>query len=157
MLFGRKNSLWREVSPTGAVRDFIQVWNENPHRWRTLAVAIAMTAAMLIVFAPKTEYAPPREPEITYISTFESGRTQQQIIASNLTHEKQEQAIRAQEAKREELRRQVWEAIGRASFVDVDSLKKQAAQDEAARKQADAQIAARNQARLEEQAKAAGK
>lgn len=152
-----RNTLWRDVSPTGAVKDFAEAWNGNPYRWRTLAVAVAMTGAMLIVFAPKTERAPPPEPEITYISTFAAGRTEAQIAASNIVHQKQEDALRAEQAKREEDRKKVWAAIGRATFIDVDSIEKQAARDEAARKRADAEIVARNQARIEEQAKAAGK
>ena len=151
-----RNTLWRDVSPTGAVKGLVETWNGNPYRWRTLAVAIAMTASMVLLFAPKTEHAPPAEPEITYISTFEPGRTHAQIVASNIEHQKEQDAIRAQEAQADQVRKDAWAAIGRATFVDVDSLKKQAAEQAAAKKKADAEIAARNMARLKEQAGAAG-
>jgi hypothetical protein len=151
-----RNTLWRDASPVGAVKDFAVVWKSNPYRWRTLAVAIAMTAGMIILFAPKTEHAPPAKPEITYISTFEAGRTREQIIASNLAHQKAEDAIRAQQAQADEVRKEAWEAIGRATFVDVDALKKQAAEQAAAKKKADEETAARNMARWKEQSGAAG-
>lgn len=150
-----RNTLWQDVSPTGAVRDLIEAWKSNPYRWRTLAVAIAMSAAMLIVFAPKTEYAPPAEPEITYITTFAPGRTHAEIVASNIAHQKQEDALRAQEAQVEQDRRKVWEAIGRATFIDVDAMKKKADEEAAAKKKADAELVARNAARLKEQSSAA--
>jgi hypothetical protein len=152
-----RNSLWRDASPTGAVKDFVQVWNENPFRWRTLAAATAMTAGLMYIAVPKTERAPMPEPQIIPITTFASGRTLDQIQASNIEHQKQEDVIRAQDEKRAQLNRQAWEAIGRATFIDVDSIKKKAAADEAAKKKADEAIVAQNQARLEEQAAAAGK
>jgi hypothetical protein len=152
-----RNSLWRDASPTGAVKDFVQVWNENPFRWRTLAVATAMTAGLMYIAVPKTERAPMPEPQIIPITTFAAGRTRDEIIASNIAHQKQEDAIRAQDEKRAEFNKQAWEAIGRATFIDVDSIKKKAAADEAARKKANDAIVAQNQARLEERAAAAGK
>lgn len=152
-----RNSLWRDASPTGAVKDFVQVWNGNPHRWRTLAAATAMTAGLLYIAIPQTERAPPPKPKITYISTFEAGRTKEQIIASNIAHQKVEDEIRAQEDKRAEFNKDAWEAIGRATFIDVDSMKKQAAQKEAAEKKADEERAADNMARWKEQQSAAAK
>ena len=42
-------SFFRRVSPTGAIKDFAQVWKGNPFRWRTLAVAMAMTAGLMTI------------------------------------------------------------------------------------------------------------
>jgi hypothetical protein len=152
-----RNSLWRDASPTGAIKDFAQVWSSNPYRWRVLAAAMAMTAGLMYLAIPKSERAPPVRADITYISTFESGRTRAQIIASNLASQTAVDKLSADEKARAEYRKQFWESLGRATFVDVDAMKKQAARDEAAQERADAERAARNQARIDEQAHAAGK
>lgn len=149
-------SFWTNVSPTGAIRDFAQVWKENPYRWRTLAVAMAMTAGLLIIAIPKSERVPPRPPKVTYISTFEEGRTRAQIEASNVAHQKIEDKLAAIEQKREDYRKQLYEELGRATFVDVDAMKKQIAKDKAAQKKADEARAAQNMARIEEQQDSAG-
>jgi hypothetical protein len=150
-----RNSLWQDVSPTGAISGLVEAWKSNPYRWRTLAVAIAMTASMIFLFAPATQHAPPAEPQITYISTFASGRTEAEIVASNIAHQKAEDVIRARQDEIEQDRKKAWEAIGRATFIDVDSIKKRAEAEAAAKKKADAETAARNMARWKEQQGAA--
>ena len=152
----RPMAYWRNISPTGAIRDFAEVWKGNPYRWRVLAVAMALTAGLMLAFIPKSERVPPAHPDVTYISTFEAGRTREQIMASNVEHQKIADKLIAEEKAREEYRKQLWETLGRATFVDVDSMKKQIAKEEAAQKRADAERAAQNQARIEEQAGAAG-
>ena len=49
-----RNTLWRDVSPTGAIKDFVEVWKGNRYRWRTLALALAMTGALLYIALPAT-------------------------------------------------------------------------------------------------------
>ncbi|HEX7711137.1 MAG TPA: hypothetical protein VF418_09360 [Sphingomonadaceae bacterium] len=152
-----RNTLWRDVSPTGAIKDFVEVWKGNRYRWRTLALALAMTGALLYIALPATVRAPPPHPDITYISTLDENRTRAQIMASNIAHQKAEEKVVAAEQRQAEDRKKFWEAIGRATFIDVDAIKKKAAEDAAAQKKADEQRAAENMARWKEQAGSAGK
>ena len=150
-------SFFRRVSPTGAIKDFAQVWKGNPFRWRTLAVAMAMTAGLMTIAIPKTERALPRHWNVTYVTTFDPNRSREQIMQSNLDHQKVEDKLKAIEQEREDYRRQLYEELGRATFVDVDAMKKQIAEQEAAQKKADAARAAENMARIKERAGPAGK
>jgi hypothetical protein len=120
-----KQSFWRNVTPGAAVRDFVVLWRENPYRWRVLAVSIALTSLMIYGFLPENERAPPEKAQITYISTFEPGRTDAQIVASNIANQKVKEKEAAIEAQRAEMRKQFYRELGRASGFDVDALERQ--------------------------------
>lgn len=125
MLTLGKQSFWRNVTPGTAVRDFMVLWRENPYRWRVLATSIALTGLMFYGFLPENERAPPEKPQITYISTFEPGRTDAQIVASNIENQKIKEKEAALEAERTEARKQFYRELGRASGFDVDALERQ--------------------------------
>ena len=132
---------WRKISPTGAVKDFKQVWSDNPYRWRVLAISIAATTGLLMMFIPKSERIPPGRPEVTYITTFAPGRSDAEIIASNIENQKKQDAIRAEQAKRAEFRKQMYRELGRATGLDVDEMEREIKQDEAAEKRAAEELA----------------
>ena len=129
-------SFFRKVSPTGAVKDFLEVWTGNPYRWPVLAVAMGFTTVLMVIVIPKSEIVPPDKPEITYITTFEPNRTDAQIIASNIANQKKQDKLRAEEAQQEETRKNLYRELGKATFIDTDSMEKQIAKDEAADKAA---------------------
>lgn len=119
-------SFWRRVSPRGAVSDFVEQWRRpNPYRWRILAVAIAATFSMLVILIPKSQRVEPRPPDVTWITTFAPDRTDAEIVASNIENQQRQDVIRAEEARREERRREAWRQLGRASGIDVDKLERQ--------------------------------
>ena len=119
-------SFWRNVSPGGAVGDFVNEWRRpNPYRWRVLGVSVAATFAMMVVMIPDSERIEPRPPEVTWITTFEPGRTDAEIIASNLENQKRKDERRAEAAARAERKRQAARALARASGFDPDELERQ--------------------------------
>lgn len=119
---------FRSISPRRAVRDFLDVWRgENRHRWLVLGVAVSMTGSLLAMFLPEGGRAPETPPEITWVATFAESRTQADIIASNCANQQLKDELEAQLAEREELRREAYVALGRATFVDVDKLQAEAA------------------------------
>jgi hypothetical protein len=131
MIFG-PFSFWRDVSPRGAVTDLIDEWRQpTPHRWQILGVSIAATFALMMLFLPKEQRAPPETPTITWISTFAPGRTDQEIIESNIENQHRQDAIRAFREAQEERRREIYRALGRASGMDVDALEKEFSDDAA--------------------------
>jgi len=129
MVFGPKN-FWRDVSPRGALSDLAGEWRQpTPHRWQILGVSIAATFALMMLFLPKEQRAPPEKPVVTWITTFDPNRTDQQIIESNIENQKRQDAIRALKEAQEERRREAYRALGRATGLDVDALEKEFRED----------------------------
>ena len=130
-------SFWRKISPKHAAQDFVHEWSRpNPYRWRVLGVSVAATAGIMIVAIPASERIPPRPPQIVYISTFASGRTEKEIIASNIENQRRKDEIAAREEARAELRKDLYRELGKATFVDVDAMEREIARQEAAEKAA---------------------
>lgn len=129
-------SFWKDISPTTAVKDFRQVWTENPYRWRVLAIAMAITTGLMAMIIPKSERAAPERPTVTYITAFAPGRSDDEIIASNLENMKKQEAIRADQEKRAEFRKQMYRELGRATGLDVDAMEREIAEEQAAEKRA---------------------
>lgn len=125
MLFQRK-SYWRNVSPRGAVADLIGQWRQpTPYRWPILGASIAATTLLMILFLPESERAQPRKPEVNWITTFEQGRSDEEIVGSNIENQRVQDELRAERAAREERRRENFRALGRASGFDVEELERQ--------------------------------
>ncbi|WEK45991.1 MAG: hypothetical protein P0Y56_13275 [Candidatus Andeanibacterium colombiense] len=125
-------SFFRKISPTGAVKDFVEVWTANPYRWPVLAAAMGVTLMLMIAIIPKSEIVPPDKPEITYITTLPENRSDAEIIASNKKHQLKQDELRKQEAAQEEAQKQLYRTLGKATFVDTDAMEKQIARDKAA-------------------------
>ncbi|MCB5426618.1 hypothetical protein H0274_15255 [Altererythrobacter sp. CC-YST694] len=125
-------AFWHNVSPTGAVKDFAHLWRNNPHRWPVLAVSIAGSVGLMAIIIPKSERIIPRQPEVTYITTYAAGRSDAEILASNLANQKKQDVLRAQEAEREEYRKNLYRQLGRMTGVDVDKMEREIKQEQAA-------------------------
>lgn len=122
----------RDISPRRAFRDFLAVWRgQTRHRWPVLGVAMALTGTMLTLFLPEGGRAPAVEPEITWVTTFAESRTSAEIIASNCANQALTDALEARLAEREELRKELYATLGRATFVDVDEMEAKAREEEA--------------------------
>lgn len=114
---------FRRISPKRAVTDFADHWAQpTPHRWGILGVAIASTFAIFMTFVPNSTRIEPRPPEVIFISTWADDRTDAEIIAANCANQRLKNEIEVRLAERAELRREMYVALGRATFVDVDSI-----------------------------------
>lgn len=117
----------RRVSPKRAALDFAEQWRQpTQHRWPILGVAVATTFSMFMLFIPESKRKDPERPEVIFISTWEEGRTQQQIIASNCANQQLKDELEERLAQRAELRRDMYKALGRATFIDVDAIEAEA-------------------------------
>ena len=123
-------SYWRRISPRGAVSDFIEEWRRpQPYRWQILGLAVAITFAMMVFLIPESQRIPPARPEVTYITTWQEGRTDEEIAASNAANQaRKEEAARLAE-ERQARRREAFRALGKASGFDVDELERQYSED----------------------------
>lgn len=134
----------RMISPRRAVADIVGVWRQpTEHRWGVLGVAAAATFAMFVLFIPESQRVAPEAPEVIYISTWEEGRGEAEIIASNCRNQQLKDDLEDRLAQRAEIRRDIYKALGRATFIDVDAIEAEAEQ---ARAEEEAAAAARGEA-----------
>ena len=110
-------------NPVGGIADF---WNEirrpTPYRWPVLAVSALCTFGLLFLIMREQVFAPPEPPKVSFISTFEAGRSDAEIIASNIANQKRKERREAEQAKRDEAVKDAYRALGRATGSDVDAM-----------------------------------
>lgn len=123
---------WRNVSPSGAVGDFANQWSGNPYRWRVLAVSVAATTGFMILAIPESERIEPQQPKVTYITSFAEGRSDAEILASNIANQQRKEERLAELERREERRKEIYRQLGRATGLDVDAMERQLEEEAAA-------------------------
>lgn len=124
---------FRRVSPRRAVTDLVDHWHQpTAHRWPILGVAMAITFAIFMVMIPPSQIVKPRPPQVIFISTFDEARTEAQIIATNCANEQLKRELQALLEEREEIRRDMYRVLGRATFIDVEAMEAKIAQKKAA-------------------------
>ena len=130
-------------NPTGGIVDF---WNEirrpTPYRWPVLIVSLLCTAGLLYWVVTESVLVPPEPPKVSFVSTFAEGRTDAEIIASNVANQKRRDRLRAEQAARDEKVKDAYRALGRASGMDVDAIDRRIAAEKAAEAAAAAREAA---------------
>lgn len=129
----KRSGYWKDVSPTGMVADFREVWKQAGHnRWRIAAVSAACTFGVFYLMSTQEARGPHPPPKITYISTLPAHRTDEQIMAENQENQRRKEAWAAEQARREEEVREIYKTIGRMSGMDVDKIAQDAEAERAA-------------------------
>ena len=129
----RRSGLWRDVSPTGAIGDFITIFREaGPNRWRYALLALLPPLGIFVVFAQEEMRGLPPPPKVTYITSWRADRSDAEIRASNLANQRRKERLAVEQAKREEEVRQMYRRIGELSGIDVEKVEQQAAEERAA-------------------------
>ena len=138
---------WRRVSPRGALDDLLGYWRQpTPYRWQILGLSVALTFTLMVLFVPENQRIEPRPPDVTYISTFAPGRTDDEIRASNLENQKRQDEVRAQREELEERKKELYRRLGRATGLDVEAMEEQIAREREAEQAAAAARADRAEA-----------
>lgn len=106
-----------------------------------LLLAAVVPAAIFWQFGKERWRIPPAPPEVTYISTFEEGRTDAEIAASNAANQAVQDRLRAEQRAREEEAKEAYRALGRASGIDVEAMERQIAREKALAEQAERPVA----------------
>ena len=123
MALFQRSGMWRDVSPGGAIGDFMTVFRQaGRNRWRIACLALLPPLGIFWSFANEEARGLPPPPVITYITTFRADRSEAEIIASNIANQRYQERLAAEQAKREEEVRQIYEKIGRLSGMDVDAI-----------------------------------
>ena len=124
---------FKHANPAGAVADFRAAFRQaGKKRWWLILVAAAITSVLFSSFLVQTWYGPPAKPEITWIESFEPGRTEAEIAASNIENQKRKDALAADQARREEEVREIYRKLGRASGIDVETADREGKAERAA-------------------------
>jgi len=125
-------SYWQRFNPVGAFGDLVGYWRQpTPYRWQILALSVAITFTGMVFLIPESQRQPPKHPTVTYISTFEAGRTDEQIEASNIANQQHQDELQAQRDAAEARRKERVRALARASGIDVEAMERQIAEDKA--------------------------
>lgn len=143
-------SFWRNISPKGAIGDFVEVWSRpTPYRWQILGLAMAMTFTIFAIAIPESQRGEPARPTVTYITSFAPDRADDEIIASNLANQRRKEELAAQQEAAAERRRDLYRALGRATGLDVDEMERKIAAEEAADRAAEEVRVERERAAME--------
>ncbi|MEL6530938.1 MAG: hypothetical protein AAFQ27_13330, partial [Pseudomonadota bacterium] len=131
-------------NPKPGILDF---WKEfrkpNPYRWPILFASAMPFGLIMYWLAGETVYKDPERPSITYITTFDPNRTDDEIAASNAENQEIKELRAAREEELAERKRELYKALGAAAGMDVDEIEARADAERAAEEAAE-------QARLDE-------
>jgi hypothetical protein len=134
----KRSGMWRDVTPTGMIADFREVWHQaGQNRWRFAALAGACTFGVFYVMSQQEASAPHLPPKVTYITVLPAHRTDAEIEASNIANQKRKEAFAREQARRDEDVRNMYKELGRWSGMDVDKIAREADAENAAAKKAE--------------------
>lgn len=120
-------------NPTGGLVDFWQeIRKPTPYRWPILGLSLLCSFALLFWVTKERVLVPPEPPKVSFISTFAAGRSDAEIIASNLANQKVKERREAERAKLEEEVKDAYRKLGRATGVDVDAMERRIAEEKKA-------------------------
>lgn len=106
-----------------------------------LMLAAVIPAAIFWQFGKERWRIPPAPPEVEYISTFEEGRTDAEIAASNRANQAVQDRLRAEQRQREEEVKEAYRTLGRASGMDVEAMERRIAEEQAQEDPSDPPVA----------------
>ena len=127
------------------IADFREVWRQaGGNRWRIAALAAACTFGVFYVMSNQGGQAPHPPPKVTYISSWEAGRSDAEIEASNIRNQKIKDILAAEQSVRDEKVKDIYRTLGKMSGMDTDKIEAEAAAERAAKEKAiEDEIAAR--------------
>lgn len=122
----------------GGMADFWNQWKQpTPHRWPILGASILVSGSLFFWLTQEQYYYPPEVPEVTYITTFADGRTDEEIRQSNIENQRLKEEREAERARILERRRELYKEVGAASGLDVEAMEAQIEAEEAAEAEAE--------------------
>ena len=120
-------------NPSGGITDFWQeIRRPTPYRWPMLGLSLLCTFALLFWVTKERVLVPPEPPKVSFISTFAQGRSEAEIVASNITNQKRKERLAVAQAEREAEAKSAYRALGRATGLDVDAMERKIAEDKKA-------------------------
>ena len=103
-------------NPGPGVADFWEyVRQPQPYRWPILFASIVPIGLILWWATGEQVYVPPERPQVTYITSFAPGRSDEEIVASNEANQARKDALAAERAEIEARKRDMYRELGRAT------------------------------------------
>ncbi|MFM5917708.1 MAG: hypothetical protein ACKOOL_09265 [Novosphingobium sp.] len=129
-------SFLKNVNPSGAITEFRDVFRDaGPSRWRYAAAAALCTLGLFGTLAFTQNWVGDRKlPEIDYINSWPADRTEAETLAFIKANQKDKEAREKAQAEADAEAQRLWMAVGRASGMDVDAMKRRADAEKAAEK-----------------------
>jgi len=125
-------------NPAPGILDF---WNEfrkpNPYRVPILIASALPFALIFYALGSETFYIDPERPTITYITTFNPERTDQEIIDSNIANQEVKDLREQRDAELAQRKRDLYKALGAATGMDVEEIERRADAERAAEEAAE--------------------
>ncbi|MHA7821095.1 MAG: hypothetical protein ACX930_15730 [Erythrobacter sp.] len=110
-------------NPKPGILDF---WNEirkpTPYRWPILFVSTLPFAVILYWLSGETVYKTPERPQITYVTSFEPDRTDEEIMASNIENQEIKELREQEEEALAQRKRDLYKALGAVAGMDVEEI-----------------------------------
>ncbi len=124
----------KNVNPSGAISEFRDVFRDaGPTRWRYVALSALITGGLFGGLAVTQNWIADRKlPEIDYINSWPADRTAAETKAFIIANQKDKDAREKAQAAADAEAQRLWMSVGRATGVDVDTMKKTADADKAA-------------------------
>lgn len=116
------SSLTRFNPKTGIVDFWHEFRKPNPFR---VPMLLASTIPLLVIFywlSGETHYSNPERPVITYITTLDPERSDEEIIASNEANQEVKELREAAVEELAERKREIYKTLGRGLGMDVDKI-----------------------------------
>jgi len=125
-------------NPAPGVADF---WNEfrkpNPLRVPILLASMVPFGMIFWWLSGETLYKDPERPSITYITTFDPTRTDNEIMASNEANQEIKDMREANAQALADRKRELYKALGAAAGMDVEEIDRRAREARAAEEAAE--------------------
>ncbi len=125
-------------NPAPGIMDF---WNEfkkpNPYRVPILIASAVPFTLIFYALGAQTYYGETEKPEITYITTVDPERSDEEVIASNIENQEVKDLREAREAEIEQRKRDLYKALGAATGLDVEEMERRAEEERAAEEAAE--------------------
>ncbi|PZT91322.1 MAG: hypothetical protein DI637_02230 [Citromicrobium sp.] len=108
------------LNPAGGIADFWDyIRQPTPHRWPILAASILATGGLMYWVTLEDYFVPPAPPSVSYITTLEDGRSDEEIRLSNIENQRLKEIREAEEERIAARKRALYRTLGTATGIDV--------------------------------------
>lgn len=125
-------SILRRFNPGPGAADLWEyIKQPQEYRWPIIAASCIPVAVILLWAGSESVIAPLERPTVTYITTLEENRSDEEILQSNIENQRIQDERRARYEAYEERKREMYRALGAASGMDVEAMEQRAAAERA--------------------------
>lgn len=125
-------SLLKRFNPGPGAADLWEyIKQPQEYRWPIVFASCIPVAVILLWAGSESVIAPLDRPSVTYITTLDENRTDDEILQSNIENQRVQDERRAKAEELEERKREMYRALGAASGMDVEAMEDRAAAERA--------------------------